>query len=329
MLLIGDPGVREGDRCCVICLILLSASYVHSTYVAMSTAFECSYEVCFVQRRDGRMSVGCSVDCKYSSEVVFSGGCSEGFELISTWFGRVNRHLKFRDVQILEIGIAYYFSGYILRPLSSVSNIVTGSGKIQLGGTARCTDVSGSVEIRSMDFGTYKLEVSGQRNVSPTWVSVGNKPQDRRDEIINFLKQNLSLDEQLFHACPQLIHAVEVGHRSDISPAVLERTAIVRRDACSGGFVVTDWSACWTNWTKYCEIREQFQRDPGFRIKFHRYEAPNRLSKMAGMFVVVFGAFALLALFCGMSVKQRRSLFKDIKGESSLRLKGEDEIAGD
>lgn len=201
------------------------------------------------------------------------------------------------------------------------------NGKTQLTGIARCTAGSGSVEIRSVQLGTYKLEVAGQRNDSLSWTPVGQN-QDKREEIITLLRQNLSLDERLFRACPELMHAVEVGHRSDVSPAILERTAIVRRDACSGGAVVPNWSACWVNWTKYCEVEEQFQRDPGFRIKVHGYEAPNRLSKMAGMFVVVFGAFALLALFCGMSVKQRRALFKDIKGESSLRLK-EDEVGAD
>lgn len=312
--------IRQYDRYCVVCLVLLQAtasSDVHET----SKTFECSYDVCVLHRRDGRTTIGCIVKCVYGEELVFSGSCGESYNLVSSWFGRINRRLPVRDIKTIKIGIAYYFSGYILRPLSSFSDIVPHTpGRTQLSGVAKCwkrgSVGGGSVELRTQTSGSYKLDVESVDDGAVWTAEDGGS-----SEIVQLLMQNLSCDVRVFHACAALVNAVAVGHASDRSPRLLDRTSVVRRDACSGGIISWKWGDRWTNWTKYCEMYETDQRDSSFSLYIQSHESSSRVPKLVGLFAVVFGAFSLLSLFCCLSIKQRRSLFKDMRGESSLRLK--------
>lgn len=312
--------VRHYDRYCVVCLVLLQAA-ASSDVPETSNTFECSYDMCILHRRDGRTTIGCIVKCVYGEELVFSGNCGESYKLISSWFGRVNRRLPIRDIKTIKIGIAYYFSGYILRPLSSFSEIVPQvPGKYQLSGVAKCwkrgSFGGGSVELKTQTLGSYKLDVES-KDEGAEWIA----EDGGSTEIVDILMQNLSCDIHVFHTCSAIVNAVAVGHSSDRSPRLLDRTAVVRRDACSGGIISWKWGDMWTNWTKYCEMDETTQRDSSFSLRIQNYESGSRIPKLVGLFAVVFGAFTLLSLFCCLSIKQRRSLFKDIRGESSLRLK--------
>lgn len=317
------------SRYYVVCIFLLHLDFV-SEAVRTSNSFECSYDICLVKRKDEQMTVGCVVNCKYGMELVFSGTCNEGFKLVSTWFGRINRRLGFREVQLIEVGIAYYFTGYILRPMSARDDVipwnrnVADNGKhtaTSLNGKAVCYDSGGSVELKMSD-SAYRLDVnSGNGEIN--WIAEDSTKEKNHPAVLDFLKMNLSLDLRLFRSCADIVHAVKIGHKSDLSPGILERTAVVRRDACSGRTLSVNWVDIWANWTKYCEIYEQFERDPGFLITVHGYEIGSRIPKLVGLFAFVFGAFTLLTLFCCMTLKQRQSLFKDLRGESSLRLKGE------
>lgn len=310
--------IRYYDHYCVVCLVLLQVTVSLDTHEASGT-FECSYDVCIVHRRDGRTTIGCIIKCNYNEELVFSGSCGESYNLVSSWFVKINRRLPVRDKRTIKIGIAYYFSGYILRPLSSFSEIVQQApGKTQLSGIAKCwrrgTLSGGSVELKTQTSGSYKLDVESEES---EWITEDGGSM----EIVQVLMQNLSCDLHVFHACPALINAVAVGHSSDKSPRLLDRTAVIRRDACSGGIVSWKWGDRWTNWTKYCELYETVQRDSSFSLRIQSQESSNRIPKLVGLFAVVFGAFSLLSLFCCLSIKQRRSLVKDMRGESSLRLK--------
>ncbi|AFX83358.1 B37 [Murid betaherpesvirus 8] len=307
------------NRCCVIYLMLLQASM--SSNVPEKLTFECSYDVCLVHRKDGRVNIGCVVTCTYGLDVVFSGRCNEGFNLVSNWFVKIHRRLEVRNLQILKIGIAYYFAGYVLRPLSLWPDLITHShGKTSMGGVARCwvrgAESGGSVELKTHTQGAYKLDVEpGLRNI--TWTA----EDTNHANMLEFLQSNLSEDVYIFNSCPKMLYAVSIGHHSDGSPDLMKRTAIIRRDACAGGFVSDRWADIWKNWTKYCEFYEDTQRDPAFSITIKNSKLNNGTPNLIGMFVVVFGAFAMLALFCAMTIKQRKSIFKDFRGESSLRIK--------
>ncbi|CAP08083.1 M37 protein [Murine cytomegalovirus (strain K181)] len=316
---IAAVATRATTLCC--CLAIAARTAVSGPE---SGVFECSYDVCLVQRKDNRTSVGCIVDCKYGSELVFSGSCQDAFTLVSTWFGKVNRRWSFRDIQLVDIGIAYYFTGYILRPLSSCPGLVShrADGRTSsFSGKGRChPDGRGSVELKTTMDGGFRLEVDSSKSIDTNWVS----DDGNHTETVQFLMKNISLDVYVFRACPDLLRAVSVGHRSELSPGIMERTAVIRRDACSGGTATGNWSTVWGNWTKYCEMNERFVRDPGFLVAMHGYVAGDPLPKMVGMFFFVFGGLALLILFCFMTIRQRESLFKDMRGQSSLRLRNED-----
>nr|WEG69040.1 envelope glycoprotein UL37 [Mastomys natalensis cytomegalovirus 2]WEG69178.1 envelope glycoprotein UL37 [Mastomys natalensis cytomegalovirus 2]WEG69317.1 envelope glycoprotein UL37 [Mastomys natalensis cytomegalovirus 2]WEG69455.1 envelope glycoprotein UL37 [Mastomys natalensis cytomegalovirus 2]WEG69593.1 envelope glycoprotein UL37 [Mastomys natalensis cytomegalovirus 2] len=314
--------VRRYDRFCVICLFVLQITMASGAPNA-SVTFECSYDVCLIYRRDGRTTVGCVVSCAYGREIVFSGNCRESFLLVSSWFGKANKRRGFRDIRAIKTGLAYYFSGYILRPLSSRTDVVSPTiGRVSLSGVAQCwrrgSLSGGYVELNTKTMGSYRLVVEPE-DVEPSWIARDGGSA----EVVEILMQNVTRDIRVFQTCTELVNAVAIGHTSDSVPKLLQRTAIVRKDACSGGAVLTDWSHMWMNWTKYCELDEGFHRDSGFIVSVQGHTSSNRIPKLVGLFVVVFGAFALLALFFCMSLKQRRSLYRDFRGETSLKIKGE------
>lgn len=231
------------------------------------------------------------------------------------------RSSSYRELKAVKIGFAYYFSGYLIRPLSSR---VIGSLKwdqtnvSRLAGSAICwkegTESGGSLELNITDTKMYVLDVEdGGENA--TWQG-RNGTTDVVDDI---LMSNVSLDVGMLRRCGDIVNAAIVGHTSSNRRSLNMRTSVIRTESCSGANVYKNWSAVWANWTKYGEFEEFCQRDVAFHLAVHARDGESRLVNMTGMFIVTTGAFVLLALLCCMSVKQRRSILKDFQGRSSLR----------
>ncbi|AAF99135.1 pR37 [rat cytomegalovirus strain Maastricht] len=317
------------SRRSLLCLAALQLAFPAGAG-AEGRELRCAYDMCVTRRREPRVLVGCLVTCRVDRELVFSGTCSDWFGVVSWWFVKNVRHSSHRELRAVKIGLAYYFSGYLLRPLSSR---VAGSLKwtegnaSHLGGAATCWrrdgTTGGSVELNVTETERYVLDVrDGERNA--TWKGSGN-----RSEVVGrILGTNVSLDVGVLLRCGDIVDAAVVGHASSNRRSRNLRTSVVRKEPCVGANVYLNWSAVWANWTKYGEFDEFCYRDVAFHLSVRGREGGDRLANMTGMFIVATGAFALLALLCCMSMKQRRSILKDFQGRSSLRsTRGEPEGA--
>lgn len=284
----------------------------------------CVYEMCVTRRREARMLIGCLVTCRSDRELIFSGTCSDWFGIFSWWYVKNVRSSSYRELKAVKIGLAYYFSGYLIRPLSSRmmgSLNWDKSNASHLSGSAVCwkrgEKSGGSLRLNITDTKRYVLSVDDE-GANATW-KVNGEGSDGIDDI---LMTNLSLDVGVLRHCDDIVNAAIVGHSSSNRRSLSMRTSVIRTEPCSGANIYLNWSAVWANWTKYGEFEEFCQRDTAFHLSVNVPDGGSRLVSMTGMFIVSAGAFSLLALLCCMSVKQRRSILKDFQGRSSLRSAG-------
>lgn len=303
-----------------LCLVALQIT-VFAEADAGRRELRCSYEMCVTRRKEPRMLIGCLVTCRVDRELIFSGTCSDWFGVFSWWFVKSVRYSSYRELKAVKIGFAYYFSGYLLRPLSSrVSKLLTWNVRnvSYIGGSATCwrrgREVGGSVELNITTANRYVLSIeNGEENA--TWM--GNDTSS--GTVSQILMTNLSLDVGMLRRCGDIVDAAIAGHTSSNRRSLNMRTSVIRTEPCAGANVYLNWSAVWANWTKYGEFDDHRHRDVAFYLSVHGRDGGDQLANMTGLFIVATGAFALLALICCMSMKQRRSLLKDFQGRSSLR----------
>nr|WRQ19879.1 MAG: protein m37 [Herpesviridae sp.] len=284
----------------------------------------CSYNVCVSRREEKFTSVGCIVRCSYNDVAVLSGDCAAVFKLMVRW--TATTAIERNIVTLMKVGLAYYFGGYLARAVSGkigrkiYPHVV--SEPLLFGGSVRCwtrvneTEFGGDAVLDVGPMGSYSFKTcfSGE-NETCGWIS----KKEKENVVPDLIGHEGSTDDEFFRLCPRIVRLfVDKTHRA------FEGSSHRIRSPCSGGFSSSTWEDMWVNWTKYSELKDNRFLDPTFaRMNVSTQTSKQKQSKMIGMFVVVLGAFMLLLMICVLSLMRRNEIIKDLRGESSLRFRGE------